>query len=252
MTCRPTWSFRVGFQCFAAVSRKSLNAHTNYLGAVYRHSLETVCLGLGFCFAAVSRNSFEQILNPAADSPGHEKHPERRKGSVLSFKSNTLTSALLPQVLLLCSFLEFSSTWWLPLQLNENGCEGTYKKMMLNRRRRLHHSSRLKLPSVNKSANSFLVSTYLIWILGVQVDSVKQKISRDSADSGHASHHRTSSFDHHLDHCLIVFRNVKLWRFVKWSTLWLPSFLNLTFEMRKQFPAPPLTLPSVCRILLGW
>ena len=38
--------------------------------------------------------------------------------------------------------------------------------MMLNRRRRLHHSSRVKLPVVNKSASCFLVSTFLIWIFG--------------------------------------------------------------------------------------
>ena len=37
---------------------------------------------------------------------------------------------------------------------------------MLNRRRRLHHSSRVILPLVNMTASWFLVSTYLIWILG--------------------------------------------------------------------------------------
>ena len=38
--------------------------------------------------------------------------------------------------------------------------------MMLNRRRRLHHSSRVKLPQIIMSASWFLVSTYLIWISG--------------------------------------------------------------------------------------
>ena len=37
--------------------------------------------------------------------------------------------------------------------------------MMLNSRRRLHHSSREKHPVVDKSASWFWVSTYLIMIL---------------------------------------------------------------------------------------
>ena len=38
--------------------------------------------------------------------------------------------------------------------------------MMFNNRRRWSHSSRVKLPSVKMSMSCFLVSTYLIWILG--------------------------------------------------------------------------------------
>ena len=46
--------------------------------------------------------------------------------------------------------------------LQENG----KKFMKLNKRRKWHHSSRVKLPVLSKSAGWFLVSTYLIWILG--------------------------------------------------------------------------------------
>ena len=42
---------------------------------------------------------------------------------------------------------------------------------------------------------------------GVQVDSVKQSIWRDSVGSGHASHRRTSACNNHLDHCLSLFKN---------------------------------------------
>ena len=42
--------------------------------------------------------------------------------------------------------------------------EKTEKLIKLNRRRRWCHSSQVKLYLVNKSANWFLVSTYLIWI----------------------------------------------------------------------------------------
>ena len=43
----------------------------------------------------------------------------------------------------------------------------------------------------------------------VQVDSVNQPITLDSVHSGHVSHHRTSTFNDHPDHCLIVLKNVK-------------------------------------------
>ena len=44
--------------------------------------------------------------------------------------------------------------------------EQTEKFIMLNKRRRWFHLSRVKLPLVNKFANWILVSTYLIWIFG--------------------------------------------------------------------------------------
>ena len=46
--------------------------------------------------------------------------------------------------------------------------------------------------------------------LGVQVDSVEQPIKRNSVGYRHVSHHRTSSFDDHLDHSLALFKNVQL------------------------------------------
>ena len=50
------------------------------------------------------------------------------------------------------------------------------------------HSSRVKLPLVHLSASWFLVSTYLIWILGVRIDSVEQPINSNSVASRHVSH----------------------------------------------------------------
>ena len=46
--------------------------------------------------------------------------------------------------------------------------------------------------------------------LAVQVDSVQQPILRDSMGSRHVSPHRTSSFDDHLYHSFVVFKNVQL------------------------------------------
>ena len=104
-------------------------------------TFEKMFLGFGLCFGQcpacsfprLLRHSFacsfsrllKQTLNPSADSLGFSKHPDHKKKIALCsslLESNTLTSALLPQVLLPSSFLEFSS--------------------------------------------KFLVSTYLIWILG--------------------------------------------------------------------------------------
>ena len=82
--------------------------------------------------------------------------------------------------------------------------------MMLNKRKRLPHSSRVKLFLVSKSASCFLSMHICDLDLWVQVDSVKQPIWRDSVDSGYVSHHRTSSFDDRLDHCLVIFKNVQL------------------------------------------
>ena len=90
--------------------------------------------------------------------------------------------------------------------------------------------------------------------MGVHVDSVKQPIKRDSVGSGHVSHHWTSSFDDHLDHCLVVFKKCTtvLYTEKKKLRLWSHN-LDLTTDQRSgylptsilrfmcllQFPATP-------------
>ena len=46
--------------------------------------------------------------------------------------------------------------------------------------------------------------------LGFQIDSVEQPIKSNSMGSGHVFHYWTSSFDNHLDHRFIIFKNVQL------------------------------------------
>ena len=46
--------------------------------------------------------------------------------------------------------------------------------------------------------------------LWFSIDSVEQPIKRNSVGSGHVSHCWTSSFDNHLDYCLIVIKDVQL------------------------------------------
>ena len=48
-------------------------------------------------------------------------------------------------------------------------------------------------------------STYLIWIFGVQVDPIKQPITK-AVDSGHVSHRGTSAIYDHFHHSFIVFK----------------------------------------------
>ena len=52
--------------------------------------------------------------------------------------------------------------------------------LILNKRRRMLNSSRVKLPFVRMSASWCLVSMYSIWILDVQVDLVKQPFKCNS------------------------------------------------------------------------
>ena len=133
---------------------------------------------------------------------------------------------------------------------------------MLNRRRRLHQSSREKLSLVSKSASWFLVSTYLIWILGSKLI---------------LSNNLSNATQWVLDACLIIGLRplmiilitaplssktqscashweevafVETWsRFDNCSTFWLPFFFNLTLDMRTQFPAAslnPVLFPEAC------
>ena len=92
--------------------------------------------------------------------------------------------------------------------------------------------------------------------LGVQIISAKQPSKRDSVGSWHVSHYRTSSFDEHLDHCLVLFKNVNCassWEefafvcrfgirvsssdfFLWWSSWSLPRYLQeckLCFQLRR-------------------
>ena len=62
---------------------------------------------------------------------------------------------------------------------------------------------------VTVSASGFSVSMYLMWILGVQIDSIEQPIKSNSVGSGNMSHCRASSLYDHLDHCFVVFKHIQ-------------------------------------------
>ena len=82
--------------------------------------------------------------------------------------------------------------------------ENIERLMMLNNRRGLFRSAWVNLSFVNMSASWFMVSTYLICFVEVQIVSVKQPNLAQLCKYG------TSAFHDHLDHCFIVFKNAKL------------------------------------------
>ena len=94
---------------------------------------------------------------------------------------------------------------------------------MLNRQRRLIHSSHVKFV-VNMFASWCMVPTYLMCISGVQINSVKQPIKSNSVGSGHMSHSWTSAFDdqsrlHYPQRCTASHQIEKTSRSTAQSTL---------------------------------
>ena len=76
----------------------------------------------------------------------------------LGFASASSSSLFLSWIIFDMTFVFSIERKWLQ--------DNIEKFMMFNKRRRLHISSRVKLPSVNMSASWFLKLTCLIWILG--------------------------------------------------------------------------------------
>ena len=101
---------------------------------------------------------------------------------------------------------------WALLDMTQENIE---KFMMFNKRRRWSHSSRVKLPLVILSASWFLVSTFLIWILGSKLILSNNESSANLWSAtlwvlGHVSHRWTSALNDHFDHCFVVFKDVQL------------------------------------------
>ena len=88
--------------------------------------------------------------------------------------------------------------------------ENIDKFMMLNKRSRSFHSSRVKLSVVSMSASLIFGVNIFDLDLWFQTDSVKQPIKRNSVFSGHVSHCWTSSFHGHPDYTFVVFKDVQL------------------------------------------
>ena len=158
-------------------------------------------LGFNLCFGPVSWYCMKQARNPAADSSGHQKHSDQKKRILLfsKFIQNKHTDLGIATANSCVPFLN---------SLRHGGplfnCERTLKNLMS--KRRLYHSSRVNLWLTSQRELAFAVNIFDLEF-GVQIDSVKQPTPRDSVGFGHVSHHWTSSFRDHLDHCLVFFTN---------------------------------------------
>ena len=131
------------------------------------------------------------------NSPGCLTHPNPASEADLRSDTKLIIASISPplDILLRVFLLAASSTCsWICQLFLKWLQEQTEKFIMLNKRRRWFHLSRVKLPLVNKFANWILVSTYLIWIFG---------------SKSTLSHCRTSAFNDHLDHGFTVCDTVK-------------------------------------------
>ena len=63
-----------------------------------------------------------------------------------------------------------------------------------------------EIPFVKMSASWFLVSMYLIWIFGVQINSIEQPTKSNSVSSGKMSHCKAPPFHNHFNYSFIVLK----------------------------------------------
>ena len=121
---------------------------------------------------------------------------------------------------------------------------------MLNKHTRWFHSSRVKLPLVKISASWFLVSMYLIWILGTKlILSNNQSRATLWFLETYMSHYRASSLYNHIDHFFVVLKHTH----TQQSFLMLPDEKKLTFEVTKSNLSTSSSTPWDCfRLCIVW
>ena len=94
-------------------------------------------------------------------------------------------------------------------------------------------------------------------VLGVNIFDldlgVKEPIQRDTVGSRHVSHRRTSSFDDHLDHCLVILKNVHLCFTLTriCVCILVPFFPQPDVSNAQAASRCSLDSAFICRILLG-
>ena len=145
-----TSTFRVGYPHLAPVSRRvKFECH---LVA----SLEDTLLGFGWCFATISCRGKKHDSHPILDSLGCLDHSNLAE-DLSSHSGGSLTP----------NSLVSAWTWHSAFCLKKKWLQRNIERFMIfNKWRRWSHSSRVKFSLVGMSASWFLVSAYLIWILG--------------------------------------------------------------------------------------
>ena len=108
-----------------------------------------------------------------------------------------------------CSCILFVIVLGQLIKLEHLARQGELKWLMLNKWRRLLHSSRVNLPLVNMSTSWCLVSMYRIWILESRLILSNNQSKSNSVGSWHMSHCGTLAFDYHFSHGFIIFKDTQ-------------------------------------------
>ena len=95
------------------------------------------------------------------------------------------------------------------------------EKVAASRHREIHDFEQTKKMSplitceitFSQHVREFLVSTYLIWILGSKL-TLSNNQPNTTVSSGHVSHRRTSALYDHFDHSFIILEHFQLSRLV--------------------------------------
>ena len=134
----------------------------------------------------------------SAQSPNLSRHAKPSSSS--SALTLPRSCSLLPVLTSISPSLVKLKCWqqqiklkWLMFKKNEEDCS----------------THRVWSSLLRRSASWCLVSTHLIWILGIQINSVKQPIKSNSVGSGYMSHCWTSAFDDSFNHCFVALKNVE-------------------------------------------
>ena len=128
---------------------------------------------------------------------------QRRPGS----SSPTLT---LPRscCLFFCSCILFAIVLVQLVKLKFWAQHRELKRLMLHKRRRLFHSSRVGLPLVKNVCEIMFGVDILALDLGVEIKSVKQPIKSNSVGPGYMSHCGTSAYENHFNHGFVILKDV--------------------------------------------
>ena len=175
----PNRSFPVALQCFAEVS------HCFFL-QFFSKNIETNC-----------------GCSKTLQSSGTEEDCSLWK--FLEIK-RTLTSAVIPQVLHPSSFLDFSSHMEVVFSTERKWLRESKERLIMLTKQKVTKLMTRKTALRQQVSKFFSGAGFFDLSLGVEVDSVRQQVLRDSVGSGHVSH-RTSSFDDHYDHCCAIFKD---------------------------------------------
>ena len=134
---------------------------------------------------------------------------------------------------------------------------GEMKWLILNKRNKRFHSSRVKFPLGRMSASWFLVLIDVFDLdFGAQINSIEQPIKSNSVGPGNMSHCGTPPIHNHFNYSFIVFKHIQQSFLMRRLDVWgniinivqnvdLPSRFLSSFSVNRSFS-------SFCWIVRNW